>query len=104
MHYHLIVHKEDVAFVASGLNTTISKEQRELALQALATIDHLINSDSRNVLEIPKSKDSNQIPKEIKPGDSVTLYGAYLGMCLPATQITLVLMGINAEYHPQGII
>lgn len=103
MHYHLIVHRDDVYMTKHDRG--VSPEFRERAHEVASTIDHLIeNMAEEIVLEIPKGRDPCAIPPCVEEGDSVTLYGAFHGSCLSGTQMSLMLKGIESEYHPDGFL
>ena len=102
MHYHLIVHKEDVYLEAKDMN--VSKEKENLALCAQKTIEEILSKNLPNVLEIPRGIDPRKIPECIKEKDSVTLYGARHGQCLSGALSALRIMGVSSEYHPNGCI
>lgn len=102
MDYHLIVHKNSVLYQIENMNT--NKERRNLARKAGETIKSLLRGDQENILEIPRGQDPRKIPDEIESGDRVILYGGIHGFCLSGTLLTLRLMGVKAEYHPNGFI
>lgn len=102
MHHHLLVHPEDV--YKARYDMGISAARRERAAEVADTIDALLEERPDEVLRIPKETHPQKIPPDIQPGDSVTLYGAYLGTCLAGTQIKLTLQGVSNAFHPYGCL
>ncbi|MCA9497547.1 MAG: hypothetical protein KC589_11495 [Nanoarchaeota archaeon] len=94
---YLVVHIEDIEREAKTDNN---------AKIVLEYIKKMISSVAKEDLFLmPKRQDPRKPPiEQLKSYDKVYVYGAYHGMCLNSTCITLTMHGIRNELDSKGII
>jgi hypothetical protein len=94
---HCIIHYKSVES-DSCLNTSLGLKAR----RACGIVEKVLNDESEVIIMINGSLDD--ITKHFNQGDSVTLYGCYLGMCLMNAYNLLSNKGVTVEYHSEGCI
>lgn len=98
---HLIIHRHCIDIDLRG--NDLKPKQRRKLLSATRVINDLLDDERAQV------KDWNFGPETLvdrfyDPGDEVTLYGAYAGVCLSAARRVLEDKGVHVQYHDLGCI
>lgn len=93
---YLIIHKEDVE------RDAINDEKAKMVLNR---INEIIRTFPKNCFFIQKGADPRKPPiNELKAFDKTIIMGAYHGMCLNSTSITLTMNNIKNELDSSGIL
>ncbi len=93
---HCIVHRKMVE-AESKLGNALGLRAR----RAIDTIEEIMRDEAEVVLIDELFFD---VREHFSPGDDVTLYGCFLGMCLQRVYDSLTTYGVHVSYHLEGCI